>query len=160
VFANKLSAMDGLTPAYGNASSCGSVTWNRAANGYRLPTEAEWEYAARAGTRGVYAGGELDAVGWYYGNSGSSTHPVARKQANAWGLYDMTGNVWEWTWDWYVETLGAATDPEGALSGVHRVSRGGNWWSDPRVARVPYRGRGEAGGRGEGQGVRLARTVP
>ena len=94
---------------------------------YTLPTEAQWEYACRAGTTGAYAG-ELDAMAWYIGNSGNLTHPVAKKQPNAWGLYDMHGNVWEWCRDWYADRLpgGAATDPVGAPSGTDHVLRGGS----------------------------------
>ncbi len=106
---------------------------------YRLPTEAEWEYSARAGsTTAFYNGGitelywgydpNLSAIGWYCGNAGSTTHPVAQKQANAWGLYDMSGNVWEWVQDWYgAYPTGAVTNPTGASSsGSSRVFRGGS----------------------------------
>jgi formylglycine-generating enzyme required for sulfatase activity len=99
---------------------------------YRLPTEAEWEYAARAGTTGDYYG-NIDSIAWYKDNSGSKTHPVGQKQANAFGLYDMSGNVWEWCQDWYGDyPSGAVTNPTGATSGSARVSRGGSW-SDPAV---------------------------
>jgi len=98
---------------------------------YRLPTEAEWEYAARAGTTGDYGGtGVLDQMGWHVGNSGNRTHPVALKQPNAWDLYDMHGNVWEWVQDWYEPyTAEAKTDPTGPASGSIRVLRGGSWES-------------------------------
>jgi formylglycine-generating enzyme required for sulfatase activity len=96
-------------------------------NKYRLPTEAEWEYAARAGTTGDYAG-VVDSIAWYQSNSGYKSHPVGTKEANAWGLYDMHGNVWEWVQDWYgsypSETV---TDPTGASSGSYRVYRGGSF---------------------------------
>ena len=100
---------------------------------YRLPTEAEWEYAARAGTTGPYFG-DLDAIAWYAGNSANQTHPVGQKQPNAWGLYDMQGNVWEWCHDWYeadyYEELGdePAVDPRGPATGEYRVMRGGSWY--------------------------------
>lgn len=95
---------------------------------YRLPTEAEWEYAARAGTTGAYAG-NLDAMAWYGKNSGGKTHEVETKQANAFGLYDMHGNVWEWTADWFGKyESGEVTDPTGASSGSDRVFRGGSWF--------------------------------
>jgi len=100
---------------------------------YRLPTEAEWEYACRAGTMGPYAGdGKLDDMGWYGGNSHDRTQPVGTRQANAWGLYDMHGNVWEWCADWYGEypTDDAADptpDPTGPETGKARVLRGGAW---------------------------------
>ena len=94
---------------------------------YTLPTEAQWEYACRAGTTGDYAG-NLDAMGWYGGNSGRTTHAVGGKQANAWGLYDMHGNVWEWCLDGYfLYAGGSVTDPRGASSGPTRVVRGGTW---------------------------------
>ncbi|MBT8397078.1 MAG: SUMF1/EgtB/PvdO family nonheme iron enzyme [Gemmatimonadetes bacterium] len=100
---------------------------------YRLPTEAEWEYAARAGTTGDYGGtGVVDDMGWHGDNSGSTPHPVAEKQPNAWGLYDMHGNVWEWVQDWYSETYYAvspADDPPGPATGINRVLRGGGWES-------------------------------
>jgi formylglycine-generating enzyme required for sulfatase activity len=94
---------------------------------YRLPTEAEWEYAARARTLGAWYGG-LDAIGWWAGNSGGQSRPVKGKQPNAWGLYDMIGNVWEWCSDWYgAYPAGSLTDPTGPSSGTLRVFRGGSW---------------------------------
>jgi len=91
---------------------------------YTLPTEAQWEYACRAGTTGAYAG-DLDAMGWNDGNSGSQTHAVGQKRANGWGLYDMHGNVWEWCLDWYGDyPSGSVVDPRGASSGSSRVYRG------------------------------------
>jgi formylglycine-generating enzyme required for sulfatase activity len=93
---------------------------------YRLPTEAESEYAARAGSAG--APGELDAMAWYYDNSGNKTHPVGQKQANAWGLSDTLGNVYEWVQDWYGDYPGgSAIDPLGPATGALRVVRGGSW---------------------------------
>jgi formylglycine-generating enzyme required for sulfatase activity len=106
---------------------------------YRLPTEAEWEYAARAGTTGPYAG-DVDAMAWYELNSGDMTHPVAKKQANAWGLYDMHGNVWEWTADWFGSyRSGAVTDPTGPSTGSIRVYRGGSWSYGAQYCRSAYR---------------------
>ncbi len=106
---------------------------------YRLPTEAEWEYAARAGTTGDFAG-NLDSMAWYSANAGNKTHEVATKQANAWGLYDMHGNVWEWVQDWYGSyPSGSATNPTGATSGSDRVNRGGGWSDDAGLARSAFR---------------------
>jgi formylglycine-generating enzyme required for sulfatase activity len=110
---------------------------------YRLPTEAEWEYAARAGTTGARHG-ELDAIGWWYGtwSSGRQTHPVRQKAANAWGLHDMIGNVSEWCADWYGEyPTGNLTDPMGPNSGSYRVYRGGSWYFKADRQRSACRGR-------------------
>ena len=97
--------------------------------GMRLPTEAEWEYACRAGTTGSYGGtGKLDEMGWHSGNSANETHPVAKKVANNWGFYDMHGNVWEWCADWEGDDLSRiAIDPTGPSSGRYRCQRGGSW---------------------------------
>jgi formylglycine-generating enzyme required for sulfatase activity len=105
---------------------------------YRLPTEAEWEYAARAGTTGPYYG-NLDAIAWYY-NIGGQTHPVGQKPPNAWGLYDMLGNVWEWCQDWYGSyPSGTVIDPTGPSSGSSRILRGGSWNFPQSYLRVSCR---------------------
>jgi len=109
---------------------------------YRLPTEAEWEYACRAGTTGDYAG-NLSEMAWFAENSENRTHNVGEKQPNAWGLFDMHGNVWEWCQDWYHETYqGAPTDGSAWLDGVQqaRVLRGGSWLGDPANLRSANRG--------------------
>ena len=112
---------------------------------FALPTEAQWEYACRAGEKGRYSGGTMDEVGWYNENSGSKTHEVGQKKANAWGLYDMHGNVEEWCADRYDDTLKGGTDPTGPPLGVDRVYRGGgleNSDSNCRAARRDWRAPG------------------
>ena len=131
---------------------------------YRLPTEAEWEYAARAGTTGDYGGtGNLDGMGWYGDNSAvdgvPQTHPVARKQPNAFGLYDMHGNVWEWVHDWEGPyTADAKTDPTGPTTGRLRVLRGGSYIDSAIHARSANRSRQGSTVRSRNYGFRLART--
>ena len=104
-----------------------------------LPTEAQWEYACRAGETGPYSGDSIDQVAWYDGNTGSKTHSVGTKKSNAWGLHDMHGNVWEWCADWYDDSLSGGTDPSGASSGVYRVNRGGSWYSVAARCRAALR---------------------
>ena len=130
--------------------------------GARLPTEAEWEYACRAGTTGPYGGtGNLDEMGWYYDNSGDEPPPVGQKKPNAWGLYDMHGNVWEWCADWYADWYGdypsgSVTDPIGPSSGVCRVNRGGGWCINARSCRSATRGGSGPGLRDLSLGFRVA----
>ncbi|MBC7507732.1 MAG: formylglycine-generating enzyme family protein [Ferruginibacter sp.] len=124
---------------------------DKTGNIYRLPTEAEWEYAARGGKQSKgfkYSGGQsIDGTGWYKENSGTGTKEVAQKKANELGLYDMSGNVWEWCLDWYGDYVaGAQTNPRGAKSGSSRVLRGGSWDGTAarcRVARRDFNGRGD-----------------
>jgi formylglycine-generating enzyme required for sulfatase activity len=178
-YCNKRSQKEGLTPAYtinknqsdpNNGSSYDdvkwTVTWNKNANGYRLPTEAEWEYACRAGTTTAYNTGAniSDNTGWYSANSGSRTHPVGQKSANAWGLYDMHGNVWEWCWDWrgdldYWEDYSRVqTNPTGAVTGAHRMGRGGSWGNIGRLLRSAQRCDGYPSSRSGLVGFRLVRS--
>lgn len=162
VYANWLSEEDGLTPAYRISGS--TVSWNRSADGWRLPTEAEWEYAARGGQEArntTYAGSNsVDRVAWYDDNSGDRTQPVGQKQPNELGLHDMSGNVWEWCWDWYDgDYYGSAptSDPSGPGSGSNRVRRGGSWGSYASGTRVAFRSSGYPGNSYDSSGFRLVR---
>jgi formylglycine-generating enzyme required for sulfatase activity len=177
-YCNRRSQREGLTPAYTVSGT--DVTWNRNANGYRLPTEAEWEYACRAGTTTPFSTGnnittsqanydgkhDNNATGLLNHNTTDKgefrerTTPVGSFAPNAWGLYDMYGNVDEWCWDWYGDYgSGAQTDPTGAVSGYKRVLRGGSWLSlgqylgsAGRDGNLPY-------GRDYRFGFRLARSA-
>lgn len=131
---------------------------------YRLPTEAEWEYAARAGTSTAFSFGddatELDKYGWYKENSGRKTHPVGQLKPNPWGLYDMHGNVMEWVQDWYGKYPSeSVTDPQGPSSGTHRMRRGGAWNYAASFCRSANR-YSVAGFRDDFLGFRLVRIVP
>jgi sulfatase modifying factor 1 len=158
-FANALSLKDGLSPAY--TVSGERVSWDPVANGWRLPTEAEWERAARAGGTTRYAGGDvLDEVAWTKSNSGGQTHGVCTRARSAYGLCDMTGNVSEWVWDWHGPSLPGGVDPQGAPSGSFRALRGGSWNHPEVFARVADRGGQWAANRVNFVGVRLVRSAP
>ncbi len=156
-YCNALSAKAGLTACYQVSGKTARFA-GLSCRGYRLPTEAEWEYAARAGTSGArYA--SLDAAAWHGGNSGSKTHSVGGKRPNAWGLYDMLGNVWEWTHDWFGKYESrAVSDPTGPSGGSFRVLRGCSWHSSARFCRAALR-RFTPGNRGQNLGFRPARSV-
>ena len=149
-FCNRLSQAAGLAPCYaiGDDPDAEGVACDGAAGGYRLPTEAEWEYACRAGTTGVRYG-ELDEIAWYRANSGGEVHDVATRQPNAWGLYDMIGNVWEWCWDLY--------DPR--VYGPYRVFRGGGADDHPRGCRASCRRKSHPTLRIDDLGFRLAQSL-
>jgi formylglycine-generating enzyme required for sulfatase activity len=159
-FCNRLSIWEGVAPAYTIGGQ--EVAWDGKSPGYRLPTEAEWEYAARAGLKHVYAGSnEPGEVSWYGENSKGMSHPVGRRKPNHWGFYDMSGNVREWVWDRWgvVFPPGESVDPRGPETGDQRVNRGGSWSSDARRVRAAYRRPGEPGERSVYIGFRVARTV-
>jgi len=129
-YCNLLSEQEGLTPCYNLANS----TCNWSADGYRLPTEAEWEFAVKGGSENVYPGSDdINDVAWYYYNSDNQAHEVALKAPNALGFYDMSGNVWEWCWDYYSDSYYSRSEtnnPHGPSMGERRVVRGGCWFSD------------------------------
>jgi formylglycine-generating enzyme required for sulfatase activity len=196
-YCNALSTQKGLTTCYsctgsGAAVSCTIKSAYAGSNyytcpGYRLPTDAEWEYAYRAGTTTPYYNGQggataalcltsyadptLDKIGWYQENSDASysgcysygsrclgTHPVAKKLPNGWGLYDMAGNVWEWTYDYWESYPGGPTDPAGPSSGTLRTKRGGCWIAIPQLTRAAARGKDQSTYKINCLGFRVART--
>ena len=144
-FCNELSAMERLQPVYTISGTTVTANWNR--NGYRLPTEAQWEYAAKGGDGSpgnyTYSGSDtIDDVAWYWDNSVSTTHAVGTKSPNGLGIYDMSGNVCEWCWDWYEDySSSTQTDPTGPIgtSESDRVRRGGNFFSPPEFVRSAIR---------------------
>ena len=165
-YANRLSEKEGLAKCYEVAHK--SVKWpqKQDCKGYRLPTEAEWEYAARAGTTLVYAGSDKpEEVAWFGDDyDKGSTHEVKsqEKKPNAWGLHEMSGNVWEWVWDEYEPNKAEPSkNPVGPLlDGSRRVFRGGSWYDVARFVRVAYRFRLEPGIRSGSLGFRLVRSYP
>ena len=177
-FCNRLSEIMNLDPAYlidkdrkdpNNQNSYDDLKWlvkrNDSANGYRLPTEAEWEFAARGGIYGsqtAFSGNEeLDKVGWYDDNSFGLTHVSGLKMPNELGIYDLSGNLWEWCEDWRGSyPPGPLTDPIGPESGSYRVLRGGSWYNTARDCGVGIRRNGGPDGRGGLIGFRLSRTGP
>ena len=161
-YCNLRSQREGLTPAYNVNGN--TVTWNREANGYRLPTEAEWEYACRAGTTTSFNTGNRisDDTGWYISNSSMKTQEVGKKPANAWGLYDMHGNVNEWCWDRYSGGYDRkdTINPIGKSSGSYtsRVVRGGNYGGFANFLRSAWRQNVGPSMRGDGIGFRVVRS--
>jgi len=161
-YCNKRSVKEGLTPAY--TVSGQNVTWNKNADGYRLPTEAEWEYAARGGNNGstefMYSGSNtVDDVAWYGENSGNKTHEVGQKKPNGLGLYDMSGNVWEWCWDLHEGYPSEPhTDPSGAITGSNRILRGGPYYDGATQQHVAYRGAREPSYLYNSIGLRIVRS--
>ncbi|MDR2733838.1 MAG: formylglycine-generating enzyme family protein [Spirochaetota bacterium] len=180
VFCNLLSRFEGLTPVYrmsgsanpedwGNIPANSNGAWNDVAmdihaNGYRLPTEAEWEFACRAGTKTAYNTGAAisNNAGWYAANSKNMTHETGLKPANAWGLYDTHGNVYEWCWDWWAPfTDKEETDPAGPPSSPknRRAMRSAAWQSPATVIRSAYRDYGDPWHKCHADGFRLVRSA-
>ncbi|MFI1188169.1 formylglycine-generating enzyme family protein [Streptomyces californicus] len=147
-FCNALSEQTGLTPAYRIRAESDPIDWDASADGYRLPTEAEWEHACRAGTSGPRYGA-LDEIGWYRGNSAERMHEVGGKRPNAWGLHDMLGNVWDWCWDVY----------DAEVYGAYRVLRGGGWFDEHWSCRASARRRSHPSFQVDDVGFRLARST-
>ena len=170
-FCNALSRKEGLKPCYSGTGT--KIVCDFSANGYRLPTEAEWEYAARGGKQSDFHTGNithpgktpldpaLDRAGWYEGNAGRKTHPVGQKEANAFGLHDMHGNVAEWCWDFYATKYyneRASKDPRGPAKGPRRILRGGGWYSTAKSCRSAFRVGSMPEFKDYYNGIRLVRT--
>jgi formylglycine-generating enzyme required for sulfatase activity len=146
-FCNRLSREAGMSECY-SSDPTGEVSCDWDLDGYRLPSEAEWEYACRAGSTDVRYG-ELDDIAWYRNNSAHRLHPVGTRKPNDWGLYDMIGNVWEWCWDTY----------DAQVYGPYRVFRGGGWCDPPRGCRASCRRKSHPAFRMDDLGFRLARSL-
>ncbi|WP_051620395.1 formylglycine-generating enzyme family protein [Paenibacillus sp. UNC451MF] len=148
LFCNSLSQYSGLKECYSVSDDGESIVCNWGAEGYRLPTESEWQYACKAGTTG-YRYGELEEIAWYHDNAEGMVHEVGKKLPNAWGLYDMLGNVWEWCWDLY----------DVQVYGTYRVFRGGSWAEEARGCGATCRRRSHPAFRIDDLGFRLARSL-
>lgn len=165
-FANELSELEEREICYTIDDSIGvpQISWNRACTGWRLLTEAEWEYAAKGNQEFIYAGSDnIDEVGWYQESSNSMTMPVALKTPNAFELYDMSGNVNEWLWDWYYEPIyeehaqqDVVEDPIGVPDGITRVFRGGGATQETSWLRISSRSGYYPDFTSFGVGIRLA----
>ncbi|MBV6714783.1 formylglycine-generating enzyme family protein [Paenibacillus chitinolyticus] len=147
-FCNLFSRQAGLKECYSISSDGQTIRCDWEADGYRLPTEAEWQHACKAGTAG-YRYGDLDEIAWYNENSGGGAQEVGTKEPNAWGLYDMLGNVWEWCWDVYDEKV----------YGSYRIFRGGSWAEEARGCGATCRRRSHPTFGIDDLGFRLARSV-
>lgn len=147
VFCNLLSKKCGLKECYTFDNVESNVICDWSANGYRLPTDGEWQYACKAGSTG-YRYGEIDEIAWYSGNSNSSIQEMGLKKPNSWGLYDMLGNIWEWCWDLYDEST----------YGPYRIFRGGSWAESERGCGATCRRRGHPSFGIDDLGFRLARN--
>lgn len=161
-YCNKRSLEEGLKPCYSGSGENTTCDWT--ANGYRLPTEAEWEYAARGGKLSKnykYSGSnEIDKVAWYNSNTASKPHKVGIKAANELGIYDMSGNVWELCWDFYESYPSASqNDPKGASNGEHPVLRGGSWSNYDYDCRVFTRSFSDPDYKSINFGIRLLRRL-
>jgi formylglycine-generating enzyme required for sulfatase activity len=146
---NRLSTEAGHIPAYVRNPGSDDVSCDWTADGYRLPTDAEWQYACKAGTSG-YRYGPIDDIAWYAGTSGGRIHDVGGKAPNPWGLFDMLGNVWEWCWDLYDENV----------YGEYRILRGGGWADEARSCGASVRRRSHPTFRIDDLGLRVARSTP